>query len=168
MKTVIIAILVCAILVAGVTGMWYYKTKFFIPDKDGMVRDMAHTITSCSYSTGGGMNGGSMSLTISINENGEAWLNYYNCPFIGADEENISHQVPQEAIEEIRKVCSERKVLTWGELPYSDMQLLDAPVTAISFTYGDNEYYSVNSNRDLPKKGDGFFSEIYTIMEKYK
>ena len=168
MKTVIIAILVCAILVAGVTGMWYYKTKFFIPDKDGMVRDMAHTITSCSYSTGGGMNGGSMSLTISINENGEAWLNYYNCPFIGADEENISHQVPQEAIEEIRKVCSERKVLTWGELPYSDMQLLDAPVTAISFTYGDNEYYSVNSNYDLPEQGQGFFTEIYTIMEKYK
>jgi hypothetical protein len=48
------------------------------------------------------------------------------------------------------------------------MQLLDAPVTTISFTYGDNEYYSVNSNYDLPEKGQGFFTEIYTILEKYK
>ena len=168
MKTIIIAILIGAILIACVTGAWYYKTQFFIPDKDGMVRDMAHTITSCSYSTGGGMEGGSMSLTISIKENGEVWLDYYNCPFIGADEEIISHQVPQEAIEEIQVACSERKVFTWGDLPYSDMQILDAPTTTISFVYGDNEYYSVNSNRDLPKKGEGFFAEIYTIMKKYK
>ena len=168
MKTVIIAILIGAILIVGIMGVWYFKTKFYVPDKDGMVRDMAHTITSCSYSTSGGMEGGSERLIISVNEKGEVWFTYYNLPYNGAEEENISHQVPQEAIEEVRKVCSERKVLTWGELPYSDLQLLDAPVTTISFTYGDNEYYSVSSDRDLPKNGQGFYSEIYTILEKYK
>ena len=168
MKTAVIAILIGAILIAGIVGVWYYKTKFYVPDKDGMVRDMSDTITSCSYSTGGGMEGGSERLTISINENGEVWFSYYNLPYNGAEEETISHQVPQEAIEEIREACRERKVLSWGILPYSDMQLLDAPVTTISFTYGDNEFYSVSSDRDLPKKGQGFFTEIYTIMEKYK
>ena len=168
MKTAVIAILIGAILITGIVGVWYYKTKFYVPDKDGMVRDMSDTITSCSYSTGGGMEGGSERLTISINEKGEVWFSYYNLPCNGAEEEKISHPVPQEAIEEIRKACRERKVLTWGELPYSEMQLLDAPTTTISFSYGDYEIYSVSSDRDLPKKGQGFFTEIYTIMEKYK
>lgn len=168
MKTAVIAILIGAILIAGIVGVWYYKTKFYVPDKDGMVRDMSDTITSCSYSTGGGMEGGSESLAISINEKGEVWFSYYNLPYNGAEEEKISHPVPQEAIEEIRKICSERGVLSWGELPYSEMQLLDAPITTISFSYGDYEFYSVSSDRDLPKKGQGFFTEIYTIMEKYK
>ena len=112
--------------------------------------------------------GGSERLSITINENDEVWFSYYNLPYNGTEEENASHPVPQEAIEEIRKACRERKVLTWGELPYSEMQLLDAPITTISFFYGDYEFYSVSSDRDLPEKGQGFFTEIYTIMEKYK
>ena len=84
MKTAVIAILIGAILIAGIVGVWYYKTKFYVPDKDGMVRDMSDTITSCSYSTGGGMEGGSERLSISINENGEVWFSYYNLPYNGA------------------------------------------------------------------------------------
>ncbi len=167
MKVAIIVILVGAVVVAAAVGVWYYKTKFYVPDKDGMVRDMADTVISCSYSTGGGMDGGSMSMRIYLNEKNEVWFEYYNQPYIGAEEESASFQIEDDAILKIRQKCSEYGVLGWGELKYSEEQLLDAPTTSVSFTYGDNEYYSVNSSRELPKNSDGFFTAFYEILDEY-
>ncbi len=167
MKVAIIVILVGAVVVAAAVGVWYYKTKFSVPDRDGMVRDMADTVISCSYSTGGGMDGSSMSMRIYLNEKNEVWFEYYNQPYVGADEESASFQIEDDAILKIRQKCSEYGVLGWGELKYSEEQLLDAPTTSVSFTYGDNEYYSVNSSRELPKNSDGFFSAFYEILDEY-
>ena len=167
MKVAIIVILVGAIAVAATVGVWYYKTKFFVPDKGGMERDLADTVVSCSYSTGGGMDGGSMNMRIYLNEKNEVWFEYYNLPYIGAEEESASFQIEDDAILKIRQKCSEYDVLRWGELKYSELQLLDAPTTAISFTYGDNEYYSVNSNRELPENSEDFFSAFYEIINEY-
>ncbi len=36
-KAVIIIISVVALISAVAAGVWYYKTKFYVPDKDGMV-----------------------------------------------------------------------------------------------------------------------------------
>lgn len=167
MKVAIIVILVGAVAIAAAVGVWYYKTKFYVPDKDGMIRDMVDTVISCSYSTGGGMDGGSMNMRIYLNGKNEVWFEYYNQPYVGADEESASFQIEDEAILKIRQKCSEYGVLGWGELKYSDEQLLDAPTTSVSFTYGDNEYYSVNSSRELPKNSDGFFSAFYEILDEY-
>ena len=167
MKVAIIVILVGAVAIAAAVGVWYYKTKFYVPDKDGMVRDMADTVISCSYSTGGGMDGGSMNMRIYLNDKNEVWFEYYNQPYVGADEESASFQIEDDAILKIRQKCSEYGVLGWGELKYSEEQLLDAPTTSVSFTYGDNEYYSVNSSRELPKNSDGFFSAFYEILDEY-
>ena len=169
MKVAIIVILVGAVIVAVAVGAWYYKTKFYVPDKGGMERDLADTVTSCSYSTGGGMEGGSMSMRIYLNENNEVWFEYYNLPYPGAEEESASYQIDYEAIEKIRLKCNEYGVLQWGELKIDEMQaqLLDAPTSSISFTYGDHEYYSVNSSYKLPRKGEGFFSAFYEILDQY-
>ena len=168
MKVAITVILVGAVAIAAAVGVWYYKTKFYVPDKGGMERDLSDTVISCSYSTGGGMNGGSMSMRIFLNENNEVWFEYYNQPFVGAEEESASYQIDNTAIEQIRQKCSEYGVLGWGELKYSEEQLLDAPITSVSFFYGDNEYYSVRSDYDLPEQGYGFFSAFYKILEQYK
>ena len=168
MKALIIGLLIGVLLTGIIAGVWYYKTKFYIPDKDGMVREISDTVTRCTYSSGGGMEGSYESLEISIRENGEVWLEYSSLPYIGAEEETVSHTVPAEAIEEIRSLCKKIGVLDWGELPDEELLLLDAPTTSVSFTYGDGEYYSVSSNDKLPKKGAGFFSEVYSILFKYK
>ena len=168
MKVAIIVILVSALAIAAGVGIWYYKTKFYVPDKGGMERDLSDTVFSCSYSNGGGMDGGSMSMRIYLNENNEAWFEYYNLPYISAEEESVSFQIPYEAIEQIRLKCKEFGVLSWGKLEYSDMVLLDAATTTVSFGYGDTEFYSVNSNYELPKKGKGFFSAFYEILDQYK
>lgn len=164
MKFIVIAIVVGALVVVGAVGMWYYKTKFYVPDKGRMERDLSDTVVSCSYSVSGGMEGGSTCITVSLNDKGEVWYNYSDTPYNGAETETVSRQVSGEVIEKIRKLCREYGVLSWGELPYSDLQLLDAPVTTITFIYGDNEHYSVNSDRELPKKGEKLFSEIYEIL----
>lgn len=168
MKALIIGLLIGVLLTGIIAGVWYYKTKFYVPDKDGMVREISDTVTRCTYSSGGGMEGSYKSLEISIRENGEVWLEYSSLPYIGAEEETVSHIVPAEVIEEIRSLCKKTGVLDWGELPDEELLLLDAPTTSVSFTYDDGEYYSVSSNDKLPKKGAGFFSEVYSILFKYK
>ena len=87
---------------------------------------------------------------------------------VGAEEESASYRIDITAIEQIRQKCSEYGVLGWGELELSELQLLDAPITSVSFAYGDNEYYSVRSDYDLPEQGYGFFSAFYEILEQYK
>ena len=37
MKPVIIIVLVVALISAVAVGVWYFKTRFYVPDKDGMV-----------------------------------------------------------------------------------------------------------------------------------
>ena len=167
MKVALIVILSGAVVIAAAVGMWYYKTKFYVPDKGGMERDLSDTVISCSYSEGGGMDGGSMSMRIFLNENNEVWFEYYNQPFVGAEEESASYQIDNTAIERIRRKCSEYGVLGWGDLKYRKEQLLDAPITSVSITYGDNEYCSVSSNKELPKNGNGFFSAFYEILNQY-
>ena len=37
MKNAVIIIVIVAFIAAIAAGVWYYKTKFYVPDKDGMV-----------------------------------------------------------------------------------------------------------------------------------
>ena len=37
MKTAVIVTMLVSFIAAVAAGVWYYKTKFYIPDKDGMV-----------------------------------------------------------------------------------------------------------------------------------
>ena len=51
-KAVIIIVSVVVLISAVAAGVWYYKTKFYVPDKDGMVFSLTDTITSCRYESG--------------------------------------------------------------------------------------------------------------------
>lgn len=43
MKLLIIIVSVVALISAVAAGVWYYKTKFYVPDKDGMVYSQTDT-----------------------------------------------------------------------------------------------------------------------------
>lgn len=168
MKVAIIVLLVGALIVAAAVGVWYYKTRFYVPDKGGMERDLSDTVVSCSYSNAGGMDGGSMSMRIYLDDNDEVWFEYSNTPYIGAEEESAKFRIEDDAILKIRQKCSEFGVLGWGRLEYSEVQLLDAPITAVSFEYGDNEFCTVSSDFKLPENTAGFFSAFHEILDQYK
>lgn len=44
-KAVIIIISVVVLISAVAAGVWYYKTKFYVPDKNGMVYSQTDTNT---------------------------------------------------------------------------------------------------------------------------
>ncbi len=167
-KAVIIIISIVALIVAVAAGIWCYKTKFYVPDKDGMVYSLTDTITACRYTSAGGMDGTRTEAEISIKDNGEVWLEYYHLFPFGTDEEIQNRQLDEKAIEDIREICKKHGILGWGELKLSNDKLLDAPTAEIELFYSDNQSYRVNTGYICPDGGEKIFDEILEIINRYK
>ena len=45
-----------------------------------------------------------------------------------------------DAITEIREICKKYRIFSWGELRQTEEMLLDAPVTSVYVTTGEDEY----------------------------
>ena len=170
MKAVIIIISVLAIISAVAAGVWYYKTQFFIPDKDGMEFSLTDTIYSCYYESGGGMNGELTEACIFIKDNDEVWFEYHYRYPVDFDKEdiNLEYQIDSKAIDDIRDICKKYGVLGWGKLKRSDIVVLDGATDVISLKYSDKEYYSFNTGLELPEGGEKIFDEILQTINKYK
>lgn len=170
MKTVIIIVSVVAMAAAVAAGVWYYKTKFYVPDKNGMEFSLTDTITSCCYESGGSMNGELTEARIYIRDNDEVWLEYHYCYPVGSDKEDITleYQIDAKAIEDIREICKNYGVLGWGRLKRSDIVVLDGATDKIALTFSDKEYYSFNSDLDLPDGSEKIFDEIKEVINQYK
>lgn len=169
-KIAIIIISVIAFVGAVIVGVWYYKTKFYVPDKNGMVFSMTDTINSCYYESGGSMNGELTEAQIYVKDNGEVWLKYhYRYPVgINKADETREYQIDAKAIEDIRNICKKYGVLGWGKLKLSDIQVLDGATEGIALNYSDREYYSFNSGYKLPDGSEKIFDEISEIINQYK
>lgn len=169
-KIAIIIILVVAVVFAVAAGVWYYKHKFYVPDKNGMVYSLTDTINSCRYESGDGMNGEYTSAKVFVLDNGEVWMKYiYRYP-IGIDKPDIEteYRIDDEAIEKIREVCKKYGVLGWGKLKVSDMVVLDGATEVIELSFSDGSYYQVNTSLDLPDGGEKLFDEIFNIIKQYQ
>lgn len=138
-----------------------------ILDGPGMERPLCYTITSCRYYTGGGMDGGSSCIEVYTGEYNKVYLSYYDCPYIGAEEKSYTIEVGEDALNEIQQAFYNRRFLSWGKLPKSDLELLDAPQTTLSVTYADGEMYSVSSSDEIPGEGYKIFNEIYSILTSF-
>ncbi len=170
MKAVIIIVSVVALISAVAAGVWYYKTKFYVPDKNGMVFSMTDTISSCRYESGGGMNGELTHAQIFLKDNGEVWLKYHYRYPVGTDKEDVTteYQIDAKAIEDIREICNEYGVLRWGKLKRSKTVILDGATDKIALTFSEKEYYSFNTGLELPDGGEKIFDEILEIIKQYK
>ena len=169
MKAVIIIISVVALAAAVATGVWYFKTKFFVHDKDGTVFSLTDTINYCCYESGGSMNGELTEAEIYIKDNGEVCFNYHYRHPVGSDKEDITleYQIDPKAIDDIREICKKYGILGWGKLKRSDEIVLDGATDKIALKYADNEYYSINTGLELPEGGEKIFNEISGIIEQY-
>ena len=164
-------LVVAGVITAVAVYMKMNKNDHFILDGPGMVRDPHDYLTDCTYYNGGGMDGGSESIELRKQSDGTVIYNYWYCPYIGAQEEHIENVYGGEVFDKISEICKKTGVLSWGKLPKSELELLDAPTTSISFTvFGDsaNGHYSVNSNDVLPESGEGLFTDIYNYLISLK
>ena len=166
MKTKIVIILVVVILVA----LSAFAIKKYIDnslvDKYGMVKTPEEDIVLCRYSCGGGMEGSSETLEISVSENGSAVVTYEYTSLISDKVKKESAEVSFDAIKEIRDICKKHRIFSWGELKDSEVFLLDAPVTSVYISTGQ-ESYSYNSNNKIPEYAYGITSELYNAMKKH-
>lgn len=169
-KTAVIIIVIVALVAAVAAGVWYYKNKFYVPDKNGMVFSLTDTITSCRYESGGGMNGELTQAQIFLKDNGEVWLKYHYRYPVGTDKEDVTteYQIDAKAIEDIREICNEYGVLRWGKLKRSKTVILDGATDKIALTFSEKEYYSFNTGLELPDGGEKIFDEILEIIKQYK
>ena len=175
-KKIIIAAVIILVIAGIITAAAVYMKKHkndYILDGPGMVRQPHDYIDYCSYSYGGGMEGKSEHIELTRRSDGSYTYSYSYCPYNGGEETVIEKTFSdyEPVMDEIREICKRTGVLTWGELPKSDLELLDAPVTSISFTtFGDaaNGHYSVSSNDVLPESGNGLFTDIYSYLISLK
>ena len=157
---------IAVLITAGVFMFNWFKQRYILDGPD-MERPLCDTITACRYYIGGGMDGGAFSIDVYTGEDNKIYLSYYDCPYIGAEEESYTIEVGPMALTEIQQACYSRRLLSWGKLPKSDLELLDAPQTILTVTYGDGEMYSVSSSDEIPGEGYKIFGEIYSILNLY-
>ena len=173
-KKIIIAAVIIFVIAGIITAAAVYMKKHkndHVLDGPGMEREPHDYLTGCTYYNGGGMDGGSESIELRKQADGTVIYNYWYCPYIGAQEEHVEKVYGGEVFNKISEICKKTGVLTWGKLPKSELELLDAPVTTISFTaFGDaaNGHYSVSSNDVLPESGNGLFTDIYNYLISLK
>ena len=174
MKKLIIAAVVILVIIGIITAVAVITKNSMknhhILDGPGMERQPHDYINSCSYSYGGGMEGESEHIELTMLSDGSYTYIYSSCPYAGGEETRIEKTFSdtEPVMNEIREICKRTGVLTWGELPDSELMLLDAPTTAISFRFFDNCFYSVNSNDEIPEDGYGIFNEIYNYLISLK
>ena len=174
MKKLIIAAVVILVIIGIITAVAVITKNSMknhhILDGPGMERQPHDYINSCSYSYGGGMEGESEHIELTRCSDGSYTYSYSYCPYNGGEETVIEKTFSdfEPVMDEIREICKRTGVLTWGELPKSELLLLDAPTATLFFRYFDNCFYSVNSNDILPEEGNGIFSDIYDYLISLK
>ena len=172
-KKIIIAAVIIFVIAGIITAAAVYMKKHkndHILDGPGMERQPHDYINSCSYSYGGGMEGESEHIELTMLSDGSFSYSYYYCPYNGGEETKVEKTFAdsQPVMDAIREICKRTGVLTWGELPDSELMLLDAPTTAVSFRFFDDCFYSVNSNDEIPEDSYGIFNEIYNYLISLK
>ena len=166
MKIKIVVILIVVILmILSVFAIKKYIDNSLV-DKYGMVRTPEEDIILCRYSCGGGMDGSSETLEIRMSESGKAIVTYDYSSLTSDKEISESAEVSFEAMKEIREICKKYRIFSWGELKKTEEMLLDAPVTSVYVTTGEDEY-SYSSNDIIPEYGMGITNELYNSMIKH-
>ncbi len=169
MKIILIAVIVIVAAITAVAIAAKHRVKNSILDGPGMERQPHDFINACSYSSGGGMDGGYEHIALQQQPDGTVLFSYACCPFVGTEEESVEKTFPDRSVfDPIAAVCENTGVLTWGELADAELILLDAPVTGLSFTFFDTEQYSVSDSKILPEKGNNLFSDIYNYLISLK
>jgi|GEM_PF-852167 len=165
----ILVIILVAVIIGGISRMMYIRKNrdYFILDGPGMINTREGGLIGVSYSYGGGMEGESLYYSLAISQNGtNALFEYSHCPYNGADTTTAIKEVSVEHFDNIRRICRQTECLLQAHNGKpSELQLLDAPTSHITFTMSDGELISMHSNYDYSSNCSGLFSMITAEMQ---
>lgn len=160
-----IIIFLCYLLVAGLALLLLVILNSKPLDKDGMINFREHELIGVIYSSSGSSTGGYEYMSLMPDEHGELWFNYETMEANGAP--IISHhtKADQNVLDELKTLCRQKELLIMGKLKESDLILLDAPVTTITFVL-ENDEVVISSSHELPEHAQGVFSDVYDALMK--
>ena len=165
----IIIFIVIAAVLAGIGRMLYIREhrNDYIIDGPGMINTREGNIVGVSYSYGGGMEGESLYYSLTVSEDCTTSLfEYSHCPYNGADTVTAAKEVSIEYFNNIRTICRQTQCLLQAQNGKpSELQLLDAPVSHITFTMSDGEFISLHDNYDYHSSCNGLFGMITSEMQ---
>ena len=133
-------------------------------DGPGMVNK---TVTSVSYDCSGGMDGGSLSMTLELNPEGDCTFSYSSRESWNSKEETRSYKVSREPLYRLEDIFKSCRVESWGELKRSEIEALDAPTKSIVFVY-DGKSYRLSDGYEFPEEGRGIIGDVYDILNECK
>ena len=160
---VAIGVVVIAAIIA-VPRIIKNETNKHILDGPVMINTLSWNLTGVSYACGGGMEGGSHSMSITYADEDKYIYDYYNCPYNGAEEETLNIEVSDYTFSVFREICNSTQCLIKNEGTPSEYQLLDAPSTSIVFTLDDGSTVSFSDSYEYPPNCDGIFTKVYDAL----
>ena len=125
-------------------------------------------LLACGYSSGGGMNGGHCFANLR-GENGKVTLKIERLEYNGAREKKTTKRHREALLQEINALVTEADVKRMAEAPESELFLLDAPSSSLSFTFFDSKdpygrSYSVHFDREQSEEDLALLRQIADLL----
>ncbi|MBR6519001.1 MAG: hypothetical protein IKT63_04945, partial [Oscillospiraceae bacterium] len=132
-----------------------------------MINTREGDLIGVSYSYGGGMAGDSLYYSLAPTDTyGTVLFEYSYCPGAGQDTVTASKEVSSTYFDNIRIICRQTEcLLAAKDGKPSELQLLDAPTTHITFTMTDGELITMHGDYEYYSSCDGLFGMVEAEMK---
>ncbi|MBO4361107.1 MAG: hypothetical protein J5822_09550 [Eubacteriaceae bacterium] len=124
-------------------------------------------IGSVSYSSGGGMDGGSTRISAENTDGGYVLITVERRSSPKGREEKKTFKADPQVFRDLEEMVSGCGMKDWGELPVSEFIALDAPVKSVTIDFTDGTWKTIRSTDQLPDGCEGLIADIRQILEKY-
>ena len=167
-KIIFIILLAIAVAIGGIALFFKFRAKDHILDGPGMINTREGELVGVSYSYGGGMAGDSLYYSLATTDNyGTVLFEYSYCSGAGQDTVTATKEVSVSYLDNIRTVCRQTECLIQaGNGKPSELQLLDAPTTHITFTMAGGELITMHGDYEYCSSCDGLFGMVVSEMKE--
>lgn len=170
MKIIVFIVIAAILLGLGIILYIIEHRNDYITDGPGMINTMEGDLTGVKYYSGGGMEGGYESYSLTLQpEDMTVLFEYEMLKYNGADIVSGSKVLECTAFEAIWDLCRETACLliqkTDGKP--SELQPLDAPVSTATFLLRGGHAIVFRSDYDYPEHCNGIISAVCTHMEQF-
>ena len=168
----IIVFIVIAAILLGLGRMLHIRENRndYIIDGPGMINTMEGDLTGVKYYSGGGMDGGYESYSLTLQpEDMTVLFEYEVQKYNGSDIVSGSKVLEWTAFEAIWDLCRNTSCLLLRDIDSkpSELQLLDAPTDRVIFLMTGEYEIVFRSDYDYPERYNGVISTVYSHMNQF-
>ncbi len=172
----IVVLIIAAAALAFIGAILYFRHRVTVPDRPGMVNtdtfDFSGTwLHRVSYYRGGGENGDSYSLELTLEETEDGRprtvVHYYNLPYHGAKAVEREISCTSNVVTGVQEIVDRYGMMEWKDLPKTDLIALDAPGMSLTLEYSDGTEIRLGSDLEMPDQAYDAIQEIRAYILLY-